>query len=29
VQLDFFGRIVDGTWKLRRVRLDNTLTLPD
>lgn len=29
VQLDFFGRLVDGTWRLRRVRLGNTLTLPD
>jgi hypothetical protein len=29
VQLDFFGRMVDGTWQLRRVRLGNTLTLPD
>ena len=28
VQLDFFGRVVDGTWQLRRVRLGNTLTLP-
>jgi hypothetical protein len=29
VQLDFFGRMVDGSWQLRRVRLGNTLTLPD
>jgi hypothetical protein len=29
VQLDFFGVVVDGAWQLRRVRLGNTLTLPD
>ncbi len=29
VQLDFFGVVDDGAWQLRRVRLGNTLTLPD